>query len=258
MFSPFIDENGFVHFPSQQEIKQQLQLRNQFESSTRDAWTFAGPDIHYSHKNIDTDPFEPISEHANVYCVDRAVSNPSVLFAGSESGGVYKSTDAGESWLMVTHDMLIFDVKCVKIHPTNENLVLFGGAGEIYKSIDGGTTWNVTGDAAFQALNIYLWDMQFNPAKPNIVYAATNFGLYRSSDAGDNWTQIFSNQSMSVQLKPDDASVVYALQYDPSVKIPYLYKSIDSGVTFTEKPQVGLKFLMKTWERLKVMEEESE
>src|SRR5215813_902521 len=70
--SPFLDANGFIHFPSQQEVKQQLQLRNQLEATTRDAWTFAGPDIHYSHKNVDTDPFEPISEHANVYCVDRS------------------------------------------------------------------------------------------------------------------------------------------------------------------------------------------
>ncbi|MBX7142762.1 MAG: T9SS type A sorting domain-containing protein [Chitinophagales bacterium] len=234
--SPFLDENGFVHFPTQQDMAEQLQLRNQASASTRDEWTFAGPDIHYSHKSSENDLFEPISEHANIYCVDRSVSNPSVLFAGSESGGVYKSTDAGESWSMVTHDMLVFDVKCVKIHPENENVVLFGAAGEIYKSVDGGITWNVTGDAAFQSLNIYLWDMQFNPANPSIVYAATNYGLYRSTDAGDNWTQVFSNQSMSVQLKPDDASVVYALRYDPAQQIPYLWKSLDSGATFIQKP----------------------
>jgi photosystem II stability/assembly factor-like uncharacterized protein/PKD repeat protein len=235
--SPFLDENGFVHFPSQKEITDQLQLRNQALTSTRNAWTFAGPEVHYSSKSSEDDLFEPISEHANIYCVDRSVSNPSVLFAGSESGGVYKSVNAGESWTMVTHDMLVFDVKCVKIHPVNEDLVIFGAAGEIYKSTDGGANWFITGDAAFQALNIYLWDLQFNPANPNIVYAATNYGLYRSMDAGDNWTQVFSNQSMSVQLKPDDASTVYALRYDPAQQIPYLWKSVDSGATFLQKPE---------------------
>ena len=164
-------------------------------------------------------------------------SHAAVLFAGSESGGVYKSVDSGNSWSMVTHDLLVFDVKCVKIHPSNENVVLFGSAGKIYKTTDGGITWVITGDANFQSQNIYTWDLYFNPADPNIVYAGTNYGLYRSTDEGDNWTQIFPGQCMSVMVKPDDASVIYALQYDAATKIPYFYKSIDSGATFTEKPQ---------------------
>ena len=64
--SPFLDENGFVHFPTQQDMAEQLQLRNQASASTRDEWTFAGPDIHYSHKSSENDLFEPISEHANI------------------------------------------------------------------------------------------------------------------------------------------------------------------------------------------------
>ncbi|MBP9884068.1 MAG: hypothetical protein KBF32_11730, partial [Chitinophagales bacterium] len=106
--SPFLDEKGFVHYPGTEETNLQLAYRNSLQSTLRSNWQHAGPEIHYSAKSSETSPFEPISEHANIYGVDRSLSNPNVLIAGSESGGIYKSVDAGENWNLVTPDLLIF------------------------------------------------------------------------------------------------------------------------------------------------------
>ncbi|MGB3074278.1 MAG: T9SS type A sorting domain-containing protein [Chitinophagales bacterium] len=232
--SSFLDEKGFIRYPSAEEINQQLRQRTDLSNNVRSGWTHAGPDIHYSTKTNENSPFEPISEQANIYGIDRSQSNPNLLIAGSESGGIYKSVDAGESWNLVTPNLLIFTSRAVRIHPTNENEMLFAGGGKLYKTNDGGSTWNAIGDAAFQALNFTADDLIYNPDDPNIIYIGTNKGMFRTTDGGQNWTEILPDYCMSINIKPNDPSTIYALQYDPATKISYFYKSINYGATFTK------------------------
>ncbi|MBK6481636.1 MAG: T9SS type A sorting domain-containing protein [Chitinophagaceae bacterium] len=232
--SPFLDEKGYVHYPGTEETNLQLAYRNSLQSTLRSNWQHAGPEIHYSAKSSETSPFEPISEHANIYGVDRSLSNPNVLIAGSESGGIYKSVDAGENWNLVTPDLLIFTSRAVRIHPTNENEMLFAGGGKLYKTSDGGATWATIGDPAFQNLNFWADDLLYNPGNPDIIYIGTDKGMFRTTDGGLNWTEILLNYCISINVKPGDPSVIYALQYDPATKISYFYKSIDFGATFTK------------------------
>ncbi|MEO6168444.1 MAG: T9SS type A sorting domain-containing protein [Chitinophagales bacterium] len=232
--SSFLDEKGFIHYPSPEETNEQLKRRSELQNTVRTAWTHAGPDIHYSTKTSETSLFEPISEQANIYGIDRSISNPNVLIAGSESGGVYKSIDGGDSWTLVTPDLLIFTSRAVRIHPTNENEMLFAGAGKLYKTMDGGVNWTPVGDSNFQGLNFTGEDLLYNPGDPNIIYLGTNIGMFRTTDGGINWTEILPNYCISVNVKPGDPAVIYALQYDPATKISYFYKSINSGATFTK------------------------
>lgn len=232
--SSYLDENGFIKYPSEWEVNNQLRIRSELFSNVRSTWTHAGPDIHYSTKTNENSLFEPISEQANIYGIDRSQSNPDILIAGSESGGIYKSVDAGESWTMVTPGLLIFTSRAVRIHPTNENEMMFAGGGKLYKTTDGGQTWNPIGDPAFQSLNFTADDLIYNPGDPNIIFIGTNKGMFRTTDGGQNWTEILPEYCMSVNIKPNDPSVIYALQYDPATKISYFYKSVNNGATFTK------------------------
>lgn len=232
--SPYLDEKGYVHYPTTEELIDLQKRREQLERNTRSSWVHAGPEIHYTAKSDESSPFEPISEHANIYGIDRSLSNPDVLIAGSESGGVYKSVDGGASWTLITHDLLVFTSRAVRIHPENENEMLFAGNGKLYKTTDGGTTWNPIGDAAFQSLNFSAEDLLYNPANPDIIYIGTNKGMFRTTDGGENWTEILVNYCISINVKPGDPSVIYALQYDPVTKISYFYKSTDFGASFTK------------------------
>ncbi|MEZ5174056.1 MAG: hypothetical protein R2850_11260 [Bacteroidia bacterium] len=120
--------------------------------------------------------------------------------------------------------------------PSNPDVCLFGAANEIWRTTNGGETWQIAGDQSFQNLNIKIWQFHFNPQNPAIIFAATDLGLYRSIDNGINWTQIFSGECMSVELKPNDPTTVYALRYNSVTQIADFYKSTDNGLTFSIRP----------------------
>ncbi len=232
--SPYLNEQGFVNYPTAEESGQLMSYRKKLQSNVRSDWQHAGPEIHYTAKSGETSPFEPISEQANIYGIDRSLSNPDVFIAGSESGGIYKSVDGGENWTLITPDLPVFTSRAVRIHPENENEMLFAGGGKLYKTTDGGATWETIGDPAFQSLNFWADDLLYNPGNPDIIYIGTDKGMFRTTDGGQNWTEILLNYCISVNVKPGDPSVIYALQYDPATKISYFYKSIDYGATFTK------------------------
>lgn len=135
----------------------------------------------------------------------------STLFAGSASGGIWKSYNSGGSWTYVPTDLPLLGVSSIIINPSDTN-VIYAGTGEVYrtvngnmgysvwkcrgtygigviKSTDGGVTWS-------QVLNKSMSDLfgvqklKFHPSNSNTIYACATDGLYRSTDGGANWTNI--------------------------------------------------------------------
>ncbi|MFN8699792.1 MAG: VPS10 domain-containing protein [Flavobacteriales bacterium] len=192
-------------------------------------WSYAGPEIHRDSDGSLT----PISDHSNVYTFDRTVTNPQLMFCGTESGGLYKTTDGGENWTFVTKELLVGAVSAVRIHPANADIAIFSGANDLYRTTDGGNSWQVIGQPSFVSQNISAWEILFHPTTPEIIFAATNLGLYRSADGGDNWTEILTNETMTVVFKPNDPSVVFAIQYETTLGYSRFYKSTDTGLTFS-------------------------
>ena len=193
-----------------------------------DIWNYCGPEVHLAADGTETE----ISEQANVYCHDRSMSNPQILFCGTESGGLYKTIDGGEHWQHVTAQLMVGGVSAVKIHPTNPDIVFFSANNDIWKSIDGGNSWSISGQSSFQSLNISAWEIVFHPVNPNMLFAATNLGLYQSIDMGLSWTEKLPNECMTVNFQPGNPDVVYTVHFEPTLGICKFYKSEDIGNTF--------------------------
>ena len=192
-------------------------------------WTFVGPDIHFKADGSLT----PLSEQANVYCHDRSLTDPDILFCGTESGGLYKTVDQGVNWVHVTPDLLVGAVSAVRIHPTDPDRVLMSAADDLWRSTDGGATWAVIGQPAFTALNISAWEIAFDPSDPQTVLAACNLGLYRSTDGGDTWNEVLPNECMTILHKPFDPSTWYTLHFEPALNLVRFQRSNDHGATWT-------------------------
>jgi len=209
-------------------LEKQVRLR-QGAAKGGGGWTYVGPDKHWDEGGAGVE----VAKHSNVYTIDRSMSDPNILFCGTESGGVYRSTDQAQHWEHVSQDHLVGAVSAIRIHPTDPSIVLFSAENELWRSTDGGDTWAVIGDPAFQALNISAWELAFDPSDPNTVLAACNLGLYRSTDLGDTWSEVLPNECMTIAFKPNDPATVYTIQFDPVLNISKFHKSTDHGLTWT-------------------------
>lgn len=223
--------DGAVRTPdTEQAVRLAEELLAARQSANRGGgWYFAGPEVHYNADGTLT----PTSDQANVYCHDRSLSNPDILYCGTESGGVYKTTDQGLNWEYLTLAYPVTTVTAIRVHPSNPDIVIFGAAGDLWRSNDGGMSWAVIGDINFQNLNLNTWEIAFLPSNPDVVFAATNQGLFRSETGGDTWTEILAQECMTIAFQPGNPDVVYTIQYEPALNYSRFYKSSDAGLNFT-------------------------
>ena len=139
-----------------------------------------------------------------------------VMYAAGVSGGVWKTTNGGQSWAPIADVIGNITVSSMVMEPGNPNVIYVGtgegvivaevdtigdfrGAG-IFKTTDGGANWtrleSTTNENFF-----YVNDLVISPNDKNRIYAATRTGVWRSPDGGANWTR-------ALQPLNDDGDVV--------------------------------------------------
>ena len=75
------------------------------------------------------------------------------MYAGTATAGLFKSTNKGANWYCLTEALGIGSIRSIEIDNLNEDIIYFEANGELYKSNNGGATWNIIGDSVFQAIN---------------------------------------------------------------------------------------------------------
>jgi photosystem II stability/assembly factor-like uncharacterized protein len=121
-----------------------------------------------------------------------APSRPATLYAGSSGWGVARSTSAGARWRIgVETGLNAGAITMLKFHPSRPGTVYVAQAGgtRSFRSTDGGRSWLPF--ARDIALNGRLNDLAFDPAAPDILYAATtDMGILKSTDGGEVWQRL--------------------------------------------------------------------
>ena len=152
------------------------------------------------------------------------------IIGGSPTGGVWKTTDGGNSWAPIFDNQTTMNVYSVEISHANSQHYFVGTlGGGIYKSTDGGTSWVKTSGT---------WDgnlyntIRMHPTNSSILYALGQWWgyLYKSTDGGDTWVRLTLPSDAHIydlEFKPDDPSTIYV---SGAGKI---YKSTDDGQNFT-------------------------
>lgn len=187
---------------------------------TNSNWSYLGPISNY---RIGTGA--PKTFHANMYSLDIAPSNSDILYCGSETGVVNKTTDKGLNWTQVGADYFVGEgIDAVAIHPTNPDIVYVLHDRKIHTTTDGGTTWSVA-LASFNAGN----DLKIKPDEPEVVLAS-GVTLQRRT-AGNVWTNVLSKFSYDIAFKPNDPLIAYTLVINGPVT--EFWKSTDGGLTWS-------------------------
>ena len=160
----------------------------------------------------------PIGISGRMLCLDINPKDTQEVWAGSASGGLWKSTQSGigpDAWKPVKTGFPVSSFSAIAINPDSSNIIL-AGTGEIYnsnkknqgrfyrtlrgfvgigilKSTDGGLNWHLSLDwSKYEDRGINR--IAFDPSDSKIVYAATTHGLYQSFDAGENWDLILDKK----------------------------------------------------------------
>ena len=150
--------------------------------------------------------------------------------------GVLKSTDGGNTWistgLSFTTNQKI-TINEIKINLNNNLIMLAATSSGIYKTIDGGNSWSI------KTATYNFVDMDLKPNDASIVYASTtSWGdskIFKSNDSGDSWNEVLSVTGRRIQLavSANNPNIVYAAAANSIKGLEAIYKSTNSGTTFT-------------------------
>jgi PKD repeat protein/photosystem II stability/assembly factor-like uncharacterized protein len=160
--------------------------------------------------------------------------DPNIIWVGSPSGGLWKTTVGGNSWTSSTQDLPSLGVSAILIDHVNPNVMYIGtgdrDAGDaagigVYRSADGGQTWEPRSSGMG---NRVVGRLLMHPTNNLLIFAATNGGLYRTNNGAISWTRVVNGDFKDVVFKPNDPNIVYASGNGN------FYRSQDAGLTFVQ------------------------
>lgn len=237
--APFASFDGTISIPDETQIESQLrsqiaQLSQKSLNTSRsnDTWTFWGPkETFWLNENGSAAAPDACPWQVNVYCVDVATSNTNVIFAGTETGFVNKSTDKGLNWQLMGQDYSFGGaVTAIAIHPENPDIVYAAGGRQVHQSTDGGLHWTPLLKGIFFGVD----EIKIDKTNPSKILCGGADGLFLTLDSGLSWTKKYNGVVYDVEFKPGNNDVLLAL-----IKVGSnfgLITSSDGGNTFAPSP----------------------
>jgi len=239
-----VDEQG--EFPVEIFWKEATQVMNQRYSRTDlfGEWSCLGP---YGAPML-LNGSRP-GGNGRLDCISFHPTDPDIFFVGSPSGGLWKTSDHGSSWITLTDNLPTIGVSDLVINPDDPGIMYLAtgtrdtwwetySAG-ILKSYDGGITWEETGLSYLIPEQKAVSKIIMDPQDPDILIAATSSGIYKSTDAADSWTLKMPGNFKDIEFRPGDFSVIYATNFN-YFGGARLFMSSDSGESFAQVTITGL------------------
>jgi photosystem II stability/assembly factor-like uncharacterized protein len=220
-------------------------------------------------------------------------SDPNIVYVGmgehapravmtSYGDGVYKSYDAGKTWVKLGLEKTQ-QISRIVIHPKNPDILFVAAQGAIngptsergiYKSIDGGTNWtkvlfvnNLTGCSELsmdmnnpQVIYAAMWEHQRKPWQ--VISGGEGSGLYKTTDGGKNWKKIHEGLpkemgKMAIAVCRSNSDKVYALiESDWEEEKGGLFVSQDAGKSWS-KVSSDHRLIQRAWYYIEVFPDPS-
>lgn len=215
-------------------------------------------------KNMKPRNIGPGGMSGRVTAIDAVHSNPDIMFVGTASGGLWKSSSGGIKWEPIFDKEVTASIGAVAIQQSNPSVIwvgtgegnprnsLNGGYG-IYRSLDGGKNWSLMGLEKTRHIHRIIID----PTNPNTVYAAAigspwgehpERGIYKTTDGGLTWNRVlFANNktgAADLVMDPTNPNKLIAAMWEHK-RDPWFFNSGGEGSGLHMTHDGG-----KTWKKL--------
>lgn len=194
---------------------------------------------------------------------------PYTFYTGFTGGGVYKTTDGGNTWVNISDGYFrTGSVGAIDVADSDPNVIYVGmgetdirgnmSAGDgMYRSTDAGKTWEYLGLGESQ----FIGDIEIHPENPDVVWVAAmgqlfgeegneERGVYKTTDGGNSWQKVlYRNEktgSVDIAVDPNNPRILFAAMWE-AYRNPWemssggkgsgLFRSKDGGETWTEITQ---------------------
>src|SRR6266403_5298219 len=201
--------------------------------------------------------------------VQGVVGEPNVYYFGAVAGGVWKTTDGGQTWAPLFQKEAVSSIGDIGI-PQSAHNVIYVGTGEaairgdltfgdgVYKSVDGGRNWKNSGRKDSRHIGALI----VHPTNPDIVFVAalghafgpnSERGIFKTTDGGRTWRNVLSKDEntggIDIVFDPHNPNILFAALWQARREPWYfssggpgsgLYRSIDGGETWQHLEGNGL------------------
>jgi photosystem II stability/assembly factor-like uncharacterized protein len=183
-----------------------------------------------------------------ITAIDVVLSDTDIMYAGTASGGLWKSSSAGITWEPIFDNQITASIGAVAVQQSNPDVIwvgtgegnprnsLNGGYG-VFKSIDGGKSWKSMGLEKTRHIERVLID----PSNPNVVYVGAigspwgehaERGVYKTTNGGKSWRKIlFVNNKTGIGdlvMDPENPNKLIAAMWEHK-RDPWFFKSGGPG-----------------------------
>jgi photosystem II stability/assembly factor-like uncharacterized protein len=219
-------------------------------------------------RQVAWEPLGPYNIGGRITDIEVHPSQPEIIYVGAASGGIFKSSDNGQSWQHLFRQQPVISIGDLAIDPSNTQ-VIWAGTGEansssfsfvgngIYKSADGGETWQHKGLEQSAYIGRIIVDHSnsqriFVAALGNLFSPSQMRGIYRSTNDGETWQCVLfvsdSTSGVDIVQHPANPDILYASMWERMRGLTYrrshgassgIYKTTDGGQNW-EKLTNGL------------------
>ena len=237
-YLPYVEGDGYIHLPTMKEHNAKLEAQNKraaarlrTRAGSDKQWKNIGP---FTTKRVEN---KPKDYQACVYRITVSPQDPKIVYCGTETGVIFKTTDKGLHWepCNAIHNFggAIF---ALQVDPNDSNTVYAGGGQNLWKTTDGGKTWKMLSDIASRVNSIRI-----DPKNSQYVTLSTGdsrgdsrqvSGFYVSENGGQSFRQTFSAVCHDHELQPGNGQRIYMIGKLPEELNFDFYLSEDAGKSF--------------------------
>lgn len=195
---------------------------------------------------------QSLSNAGQIWSLAVAPSNQQIMYAASNSTGIWKSTNGGLNWTQSNTGLLNLVLQTVAVSPSNPNVVMCGTTNGgsnpgVYRSTDGGGNWSRVVNGITDTTNIQ--QVIIDRTNPSIAYIAIFTGtgnaingLYKTTDGAATWVPITNGLGaiknfLCITQNPLNSNVLYAgTSFNPQTSQgpAKIYKSVDAGANWVD------------------------